>query len=201
MNTSKDSATSVDNRESKACAALIAAYRDGLGLAAIAIICDATGARIATFGNASDCALSAGEQIETRWWCRRSTDAARVVAAATARLRRNKSKHIAPVPATTASSSSAQRAGAAIAAAAKQYGVTLYTDDETLAAAMAMIARVDEEIEQLQRTGELKSVNRSYRIYRTETTARGETALPYVKWLNEYKANLVRQLAAALRFS
>jgi len=66
---------------------------------------------------------------------------------------------------------------------------------------MAVIARVDEEMERLQRAGELKSVNRSYRTYRTETTARGETALPYARWLNEYNANLVRQLAAALRFT
>jgi hypothetical protein len=199
VNTSKDSATSVDRRESKAHAALIAAYRDGLGLAAIAIIRDATGVRIATFGNASDCTPSAGEQIETRWWCRRSADAARVAAAATARLRRDESKDIAAVP--VGASCSAQRAGAAIAAAAKQCGVTLYSEAETAAAAMAMIARVDEEIEQLQRTGELKSVNRSYRSYRTETTARGEIALPYAQWFNQYKANLVRQLAAALRFS
>ena len=89
----------------------------------------------------------------------------------------------------------------AIAAVAKRCGVTLYSDEETSAAAIAMAARVDEEIQQLQRTGKLKSVNRSYRIYRIETTARGETALPYAKWLDEYKANLVRQLAAALRFS
>jgi hypothetical protein len=82
-----------------------------------------------------------------------------------------------------------------------QCGVTLYSDEETLAAAAALVARVDAEIEQLQRTGELKFVNRSYRTYRTETTARGETALPYAKWLNEYKVNLVRQLAATLRFS
>jgi len=66
---------------------------------------------------------------------------------------------------------------------------------------MAVIARVEEEIERLQRTGKLKSVNQSYKIYRTETTARGEIALPYSRWLNEYKANLVRQLAAALRFT
>ena len=77
----------------------------------------------------------------------------------------------------------------------------LYTDEEIVAAAMAAIARVDEEIERLQRAGELKSVNRSYKIYRTETTARGEMALPYAQWFNEYKANLVRQLAAALRFT
>ena len=65
----------------------------------------------------------------------------------------------------------------------------------------AMIARVEEEIERRQRTGELKSVNRSNPIYRTQTTARGGMALPYAEWLNEYKPNLVRELATALRLS
>ncbi len=75
----------------------------------------------------------------------------------------------------------------------------LYTDEEIVAAATAAIARVNEEIERQLRAGELKSVNRSYKIYRT--TARGGMALPYAQWFNEYKANLVRQLAAALRFT
>jgi len=181
--------------------ALIAAYRDGLGLAAIATIHTATEIRVAALDNDCHGLPAPGEKIETRWWCRRSADAARVAAAATARLRRRESKDRAPGAAAAASSHSAHLAGKAIAAAARQCGVTLYSDEETLAAAIAMVARVDEEIEQLQRSGELKSVNRSYRIYRTDTTARGETALPYAKWLNEYKTNLVRQLAAALRFS
>jgi hypothetical protein len=196
-----DSPTPRADRESKARAALIAAYREGLGLVAIAIIHTATGIRVAVLGNDCGGSLPPGERIETRWWCRRSSDAARVTAAAVARLQhresRDKARGVAPV----ASSHSTQLAGMAIAAAAKQCGVTLYSDEETLAAANAMITRVNEEIEELQRTGELKSVNRSYRIYRTETTARGETALPYARWLDGYKANLVRRLAAALRFS
>jgi hypothetical protein len=201
VSASKDPAASVDRRESKARMALIAAYCEGLGLAAIALIRTATEIRAAALGN--DCldSLPQGEKIETRWWCRRSADAARVAAATLARLQRSESKGDASEPVAADSSSSAQRASAAIAAAARQCGVTLYSDEETLAAAMAMVARVDEEIEQLQRAGDLKSVNRSYRIYRTETTARGETALSYARWLNEYKANLVRRLAAALRFS
>ena len=137
----------------------------------------------------------------TQWWCRRSADAARDrcrsdSANAAPRIKRRGSDARGAVQ-----SHSTQLAGRAIAAAARQCGETLYSDEETSAAAMALIARVDEEIDQLQRAGGLKSVNRSYRIYRTEATARGETALPYAKWLNEYKANLVRQLAAALQFN
>jgi hypothetical protein len=189
------------DRESKARTALFAAYREGLGLAAVAIVHAANGIRVEALGNDCHGSLPAGEKIGIRWWCRRAPDAVRVAAAATVRLRRSESKDRAPVSAAAPSPQSAQLADTAVAAAAKHCGVTPYSDEETLAAATALVARVDAEIGQLQRTGELKSVNRSYRNYRTETTARGETALPYAKWLNEYKANLVRQLAATLRFS
>jgi hypothetical protein len=33
-----------------------------------------------------------------------------------------------------------------------------------------------------------------------EAAARGEKAVPYADWSSKYRANLVRQLAAALRY-
>lgn len=51
----------------------------------------------------------------------------------------------------------------------------------------------------MQRSGGLKSVNQSYRNYRLETSARGERVLPYAAWLDRYKADLVREIAANLR--
>ena len=51
----------------------------------------------------------------------------------------------------------------------------------------------------MQRSGGLKSVNKSYRSYRLETSARGERVLPYATWLDRYKAGLVREVAANLR--
>jgi hypothetical protein len=33
-----------------------------------------------------------------------------------------------------------------------------------------------------------------------EAAARGEKAAPYADWFNKYRANLVRQLAGALRY-
>jgi hypothetical protein len=68
------------------------------------------------------------------------------------------------------------------------------------AEAMAAIARVNEEIERLQRSGELKSLNKSYRAYRIETSERGEKTLRYDEWMGKYRENLVRQLATVLRY-
>jgi hypothetical protein len=77
----------------------------------------------------------------------------------------------------------------------------LYSDDEVCAEADGIIARVEEEIENLKRAGQMKSVNQSYRAHRLEASARGEKAAPYADWFNNYKANLVRELAAALRYA
>jgi hypothetical protein len=73
------------------------------------------------------------------------------------------------------------------------------TADQLRDAAMAAAARVDAEIARMQRTGALKSVNKSYRDYRLAAAARGERTLPYAAWLRRYKAGLVREIAATLR--
>jgi hypothetical protein len=199
---------SVDRRESRRRAALVAAYREGVGLAAVAMIRSSAGIHITAAGNGGDGLLAPGDAVEAQWWCRRSVDAARVAAAATARLRRGESKDGAPNPSAASLSllpgnisAAFLLAERAIAAAAKRCNVTLYSDEETSAAAMAIIVRVDAEIERLQYAGDLKSVNRSYRIYRTEAAARGEKVLRYAEWISKYKEKLVRELAAALRYS
>jgi len=79
--------------------------------------------------------------------------------------------------------------------------VGLQTDCDLLAEADVVVARVDKEIERLQRSGELKSVNSSYRTYRMQASARGEKIIRYADWINKYKENMVRALAAALRYS
>jgi hypothetical protein len=73
------------------------------------------------------------------------------------------------------------------------------SDDRIRSDAMMVAARVDAEIERMQRAGELKSVNKSYRNYRLNASAQGERVLRYAEWIQRYKANLVREIAANLR--
>ena len=48
------------------------------------------------------------------------------------------------------------------------------SEAEIYAGAMAVAVRVDREIERMQRAGELKAVNTSYRDYRVGASAHGE---------------------------
>lgn len=188
-------------------ATLVAAYREGLGLAAITVIDGPGGIHIAACRAGDDSLVAATDRPAPRWWCRRLSDAERLAAAATARVRRR-----AVIEGTAAKTSSAsadeqsaasaeQLACEAIARAAKQLTIVLQTEAEMCAEATAVIARVDEEIERLQRAGGLKSINKSYRTYRTEAAARGEKTMRYADWMRRYREKLVRELAAALRYS
>jgi hypothetical protein len=190
---------SAARREAKSRGALIAAYRDGLGLAGVAVTRGPAGVQIAAIGDGGDyAAADAGDTV--RWWCRRTDDAKRVASTATAHLRRLESRDDATKPSAANISSSPGEISAAIEHAAKRLHVALYSDADICADAERIIARVNDEIETMQRAGQLKSVNQSYRAYRMETAARGEKAAPYADWFNKYKANLVRELAAALRY-
>jgi hypothetical protein len=192
-------------RPSNSSEALIAAYRDGMGLAAVAVLyCDA-GIRIVAPEPGSGALLQAAA-IAARWWCRRADDAQRVAAAAMGRLRRQSAER----PRADASSdtgvvSLAEMDELAFACtcvtnAAKRLNVVLYADEHIAAEAMTVIARVEEEIDRMQQAGGLKSVNASYRAYRIEASARGERVVPYGQWMRLYAENLVRQTAAALRY-
>jgi hypothetical protein len=169
--------------------ALIAAFREGLGFAGIAVIRSPNGIRFAAVGPAGVGALAADESGEVRFWCRRGADAERV--AASAKLPR---QSIDPdLPEVT-------EIDRALVAAAARAHVRLYSHDEITAEAMAAIARMEDELASLQRAGALRSVNRSYRIYRQDASARGEKVVPYAQWFRKYKENLVRQVSAALRY-
>ncbi len=192
--------TAAARREAKSRAALIAAYREGLGLAGIAVIRGPAAMQIVVVGDGGgDASANAGD-IVAILWCRRAADATRVASAATVRLRRLESQDDAASAVAANGPPWPDVISAAIEQAAKRLLVTLYADDDISADAERIVARVNEEIETMQRTGQLRSVNQSYRAYRMEAAARGEKAAPYADWFNKYRVNLVRQLAAALRY-
>lgn len=194
--------------EPRSRSALIAAYREGLGLAAVAVTCGPAGIRVRAADQGCG-GVSAADAAAMRWWCRRVADAERLAAAAMRRLERRESRNGAGSAGLESASSTAlagdapyalARAAQTIVAAARRLRITLLSDDEVAAEAMSVIARVDEEIEKLHRCGELKTVNKSYRAYRIEASTRGEKTLRYDEWMGQYRENLVRQLAATLRY-
>jgi hypothetical protein len=75
----------------------------------------------------------------------------------------------------------------------------LRSDEEVARDAIAVVARLDQEIAAQQRAGGLKSVNRGYRDYRLAASARGEKVLRYADWMERYKAKLVRDIAQNMR--
>jgi hypothetical protein len=171
--------------------AFAAAYRDGLGLACVAVHRGSGGITIEA-STSADAAAAV-----TRWWCRRESDAARIAAAARAALRRHESKAGARPAGNDSHALSA--ACAAVAAAARRHGVALFSDDDIAAHAAEIAVRIDAELQKLKESGDLKSVNQTYKSYRLQLSGRGERALRYNEWMRQYRADLVRQAAAALR--
>lgn len=176
--------------------AFAAAYRDGLGLACVAV-CRASAGITIVASMPSDCA-----DIAARWWCRRDADAARIAAAARAALRRRESKATPAAADACSTANDSQEpsfACTAVTEAAWRHGVALFSDEDIAAHAAEIAARIDAELQKLQESGGLKSVNQAYKTYRLETSGRGERVLRYDEWMQRYRADLVRQAAAALR--
>ena len=171
-------------------ARLVAAFREGFGLAAIAVIDGPDGIRVVAAAPGAEITCAPAEAVHCRWWCPRPFEAASIATAvAAARLH-----------------SRGTRDGAALSAcqavirAAKQRHVDLHSDAEILEHAMAAIARIDEELERLRKSGDLRPVNKSYQSYRHEAAAKGERVVPYAQWMFGYREELVRKLAATLRY-
>jgi hypothetical protein len=172
-----------------------AAYREGLGLAGISVLCDAAGVRIIAPKPENNRALPADERVRARWWCRHAADAARLGASAARMLRRESNG----VPGSGQDAAAVAHAEAAVLAAAKKLNIALYSEENIANEAMNIAARVEAELQQQYAAGGLKSVNKSYRSYRLETSGRGERVLRYDQWMRKYKENLVREVASALR--
>jgi hypothetical protein len=175
-----------------------AAYREGLGLAAIAVIAGEAEVAIRLLSEPDNVDAA---HVLARWWCR-AADAARLAAAANRNMRRAQTAARGPIEQATGSdgnSAELARACGSVLACARRLRIALHTDGEIAAAANEAAARVDAEIARLQRSGGMKSVNRAYRAYRIETTARGEKILRYDEWMRNYRRNLIREVAATLR--
>jgi len=170
-------------------AELTAAYREGLGLAAITVSGGEEGIRITAARDAG--AVAAAESPQVRWWCRNAEDAVRIAAAAARKFRSESNSADAPA--------AAAGAAAAVLAAARRCNVALYSDADIGNEADKIAARIDAELRGQRAAGGLKAVNKAYRSYRLETSGRGERALLYDEWMRQYRANLVRRIAAALR--
>ncbi len=182
-------------------ASVVGAYREGLGLAGIAIVCEAAGACVVAIIGPSDADPNSDTSIQIRWWCRRAADAERVAAAAALRIRRLglRGGGASSSPRLVDDSSVFSSACDAVLAASRRLNVLLQSDDEVADEAALVAARVRAEMQKLQQSGGLKSVNQAYRDYRIEATARGERIVRYAEWMRKYEENLVRQAACALR--
>jgi hypothetical protein len=138
-------------------------------------------------------------ELIARWWCRRDDDAVRIAAAARAALRRRESGTAARGRVGKVDSHDFVSACAAVAEAARRHGVALFSDDDLAAHAAEIAARIDAELKKLKDSGGLKSINQAYKTYRLTTSGRGERVLRYDEWMRQYRADLIRQAAAALR--
>jgi hypothetical protein len=148
------------------------------------------GARLVYRAAGDEEARDADATEQARWWCK-STHAVWLVAAVEAAEKRRQN-------ADDAAGDAADLAHA-VAVSAKRLGIALISDEDMAAEANAVIARLEQEIAAQSRNGALKAVNRAYRDYRLQATARGEKVLPYAQWMARYKAKLVREIAQNLR--
>jgi hypothetical protein len=147
--------------------ALVAAYREGLGLAAVTLIARETGARLMC--SREEPVLGVGEAVRARWWCKSVQQAEWLMQAAMRATQRSD---------VDTSSRLHQTLNAA-----KRLGIMLRSDEKVAREALAVIARLEQEIAAQQRAGALKSVNRGYRDYRLAASARGEKVLRYADWI------------------
>jgi hypothetical protein len=170
-------------------ARLVAAFREGFGLAAIAVIDGPDGVRVVAAAPGAEITWAPAETVYCRWWCPRAFETASIAAAAAVRLHGRET-----------CDGAALSARQAVVRAAKQHNAELYGDEEILEQAMAAIARIDDELERLRQSGDLRPVNKSYQAYRREAAAKGERVMPYAQWMLGYKEELVRKLAATLRY-
>lgn len=177
----------MSGKAGKAQEKLVAAYREGLGLVAVVVVCDGDEVRVVAD---PDNAIVTPDAAANLRWCRNADDAARIALAANVNLRRR----------ATGKDDPQVLALDAIGRAAKRLNAMLRTDQDIASEAAIVIARVTREFEQMRASGDLREVNTSYRDCRLAAAARGERVAPYAQWLRTYQENLVRKAAATLKY-
>jgi hypothetical protein len=166
----------------------VAAYREGLAAGAILIVRGISGVRIAVADYTGEAELKPDESVVQRHWCRRASHAESIVAAARSSRRKENSAQ-----------NDLSLVCDSIVRAARRLGISLLSDEDLKVETAQLVLRLDAEIATQMQAGTLKSVNKAYRHYRLETSARGERVVPYVQWMDRYKAKLLREIAANLR--
>jgi hypothetical protein len=83
--------------------------------------------------------------------------------------------------------------------AAATLGARYQTHDELRRAAEEVVAEVQARVDAGRQNGDLKRVNRQYKLYRQQQIAKAEKAMPYAKFLERFTASIVRDVAVAGR--
>lgn len=90
-------------------------------------------------------------------------------------------------------------AGESVTRAVRDLGVCAEGSETVEARAAQAVAQIEQEIAALQKSGGMKTFNKSYREYRLKAQATGETFMLYAGWLQNYKLRLIRTVAEAAR--
>jgi hypothetical protein len=84
---------------------------------------------------------------------------------------------------------------ALIELAAATLGARYQTLSDLQEAAQEAVAEVTARIDAGRQNGDLKQVNRQYKLYRQQQIAKAEKAMPYSKFLERFTASIVRDVA------
>jgi hypothetical protein len=157
-------------------ASLIEAYIAALPLTAVAIVCSSDGrrCRIHTDGEPAP-----GETIERRFYFKPS--------------------HAELMLSTIDLEGWTDQQPAAVTAqierAAAMLGAPHYALAELRKSAEEVVDEVQTRVDVGRQNGDLKQVNKQYKMYRQKQIAKAEKAMPYAKFLERFTASIVRDMA------
>jgi hypothetical protein len=98
-------------------------------------------------------------------------------------------------------SNSLDAAARRVMAIAEQMGIGLPSDDELRTDAEMMAEHVDHTFNEQLQGGELRAMNRRYKIERMASAAAGRGMISYGRWIESQKLSLIRNTAQATRSS